>query len=239
MFINIWNKILNGLYPRRCPICHEIIGGERTRVCQVCVDDLPIIKEPRCKKCSKQLDNEDAEHCFDCQQKKHYFDGGYAILLYDEKMQKSMAHFKFHGRREYGGFYADLLVKAARQIVERWQVEVLLPVPIHRARVSTRGYNQTEIIGRVLSKELSIPIRTDLVKRVKNTKAQKQLKIDERKENVRGAFALNQEVSMYRRVLIIDDIYTTGSTIDEMAKELRKKGVKEVFFLTVCIGGGF
>ena len=200
---------------------------------------LPIIKEPRCKKCSKSLVSSEAEYCFDCQRKRHYFDEGYAILLYDEKMQQSMAYFKFHGRREYGDFYAELLIKLTHQIVKRWGVEVLLPVPIHRNRINTRGYNQTEIIGRVLSKGLSIPIRTNLIKRVKNTKAQKELNIDERKKNVKNAFAINQEVGNYKRVLIIDDIYTTGSTIDEIAKGLKQKGVKTVFFLTICIGGGF
>ena len=232
-------RILDIIYPRRCPICNGIVGGRKTRVCPDCVGKLSIIKEPRCKKCSKQLENNQDEYCFDCHHKKHYFDEGYAVLQYDEQMQKSMAYFKFHGRPEYGEFYAELLVRAARQIIERWQVEVLLPVPIHRARRNTRGYNQTEIIGRVLSKELAIPIRTDLIKRVKNTKAQKQLNIDERKKNVQNAFIASSEVGKYGCILIIDDIYTTGSTIDEMAKELREKGVNKVFFLTVCIGGGF
>ena len=239
MLLNIWKKVLDSLYPRRCPICHEIIRGKSTTVCQSCVKKLPILKEPRCKKCSKPIDNPETEYCFDCQHKKHYFDEGYAILLYNAKMQESMAYFKFQGRREYGEFYAKLLMKVARQIIKRWQIEVLLPVPIHRARISTRGYNQTEIIGRVLSKGLSIPIQTNLIKRVKNTKAQKELNISERKENVRDAFVISQEVSNYRQILIIDDIYTTGSTIDEIAKELQKMGVKKVFFLTVCIGDGF
>jgi len=232
-------RILDIIYPRRCPICNGIVGGKKTRACSDCMGKLSIIKEPRCKKCSKQLENNQDEYCFDCHHKKHYFDEGYAVLRYDEQMQKSMAYFKFHGRPEYGEFYAELLVRAARQIIERWQVGVLLPVPIHRARRNIRGYNQTEIIGRVLSRELSIPIHTNLIKRVKNTKAQKQLNIDERKKNVQNAFIARAEVGQYECVLIIDDIYTTGSTIDEMAKELRAKGVKKVFFLTVCIGGGF
>ena len=213
--------------------------GSDTTVCQACTTKLPIIGEPRCKQCSKPIDDATAEYCFDCQHKKHYFDEGYALLLYNTDMQKSMAYFKFHGRREYGEFYGGLLIKVAHQIIKRWQIEVLLPVPIHSARKSTRGYNQAEIIGHVLSKGLSIPIRTDLIKRIKNTKAQKQLNIEERKKNVLKAFAISKEASNYECVLIVDDIYTTGSTIDEMAKELRKNGVKKVFFLTICIGGGF
>jgi len=238
MLINIWEKILNYLYPRRCPICHNIVIDKGAIACPACVVKLPIIKEARCKKCSKPMEHE-GEYCFDCQHKKHYFDEGYASLLYDERMQRSIAYFKNHGRREYGEFYAKLLMRSAYRIVNRWQVDILLPVPIHRARTNARGYNQAEVIGHVLSKGLSIPIRTDIIKRVKNTKAQKELDISERKKNVGGAFALSEEVSNYKRILIIDDIYTTGSTIDEIARELRKRGVEKVYFLTVCIGGGF
>ena len=239
LFTKILNKGLSYLYPQRCPVCHNIVVGAENKICPGCIKELPIIKGARCKKCSKPLIDEEVEYCFDCQHKKHYFDEGYAVLLYDAKMQKSMAYFKFHGRREYGEFYAELLIKAAKKVVNRWQIEVLLPVPIHKGRISTRGYNQAEVIGRVLSQGLTIPIRTDLIKRVKNTKAQKELNIDERKQNVRNAFALNSEVANYQKVLIIDDIYTTGSTVDEIAKELLKSGVQQVFFLTVCIGGGF
>ena len=239
LFRNIGRKILDSLYPRHCPICNDIVARKNTKACQSCVEKLSIVKEPRCKKCSKPLEGSETEYCFDCQHKSHYFDEGYAILLYDETMQRSMAYFKFHGRQEYGDFYSELLLKAAHRIVKRWQVEVLLPVPSHRQRINKRGYNQTEIIGRALSKGLSIPIRTNLIRRVKNTKAQKKLNIDERKKNVKNAFVVSEKASDYHRVLIIDDIYTTGSTVDEMAKELRKRGVKKVFFLTVCIGGGF
>ena len=150
-----------------------------------------------------------------------------------------MTYFQFYGRREYGEFYGKLLIHFAALYIKRWQPEVILPVPIHRKRRNTRGYNQTEVIGNVLSKGLSVPIRTDLIKRIKNTKAQKELNIEERQKNVRNAFAASKEVANYKSVLVVDDIYTTGSTIDEMAKELKKNGVEKVFFVTVCTGRGF
>ena len=219
-------------------MCHDIIAEKDERACLKCMKELPLVCEPRCKRCSKPLEGDD-EYCFDCSNKKHFFDEGYSVLLYNSKMQKSMTYFKLHGRREYGDFYAELLQHFAMRIVRRWDVEVLLPVPIHRRKSNVRGYNQTEVIGRVLSKGLSIPLRTDLIKRVKYTKAQKELNISERKKNVKGVFKVQSEVVKYRRVLIIDDIYTTGSTVDEIAKGLKKKGVEKVFFLTVCIGYGF
>ena len=236
--LKIGQKLLRIIYPRRCPLCHDIIAKKDERACVKCLKELPLVHGVRCKRCSKPITTE-AEYCFDCSSKKHFFEEGYSVLIYNNKMQKSMTYFKLYGRREYGDFYAELLLHFARRIVKRWDVEVILPVPIHRRKRNVRGYNQTEIIGRVLSRGFSIPIRTDLVKRVKNTKAQKELNISERKKNVKGVFEVGAEVSKYRHVLIVDDIYTTGSTVDEIAKELKKKGVEKVFFLTVCIGHGF
>ena len=236
---NILEKVIGYIYPKRCPICHDIVADREVKIHKACLEKLPIIKEPRCKKCGKQIDSIDVEYCFDCTKKKHYFDEGYGALLYDEKMQKSMTYFKFYGRREYGAFYGELLMHLCEKIIKRWQPDVLIPIPIHRRRRNSRGYNQAEIIGRVLSKGFSIPIRSDLIRRVKNTKAQKELNIDERKKNLSGAFLAETDIAKYHKVLIVDDIYTTGSTIDEIAKEMKRKGVEKVFFVTVCQGHGF
>lgn len=183
--------------------------------------------------------DEQEEYCFDCRRRHHRYDEGFSIFPYDALMQRSMIYFKFHGRREYGKFYGEMILRCARQTVARWNPEVLIPVPIHRSKRRQRGYNQSEIIGCVLSKGFSIPIRSDLVKRVKSTKAQKELNNRERKRNLQGAFTAANEISRYRRVLLVDDIYTTGSTVDELAGVLKKHGVEQVFFVTVCIGKGY
>lgn len=231
-------RILDILYPRRCPVCHDIIAGGKTNVHARCLDELTFVMEPRCKKCGKQIDM-NVEYCFDCGRKRHYFTEGYSILIYEQKMQESMTYFKFHGRKEYGEFYGELLLRLAGETVKRWKPEIIIPVPIHRQRKNIRGYNQTEIISQILSAGLSIPIQTNLIKRVKKTTAQKELNIDERKRNMANAFVVNPDTVRHRNVLIVDDIYTTGSTIDEIAKVLLERGVEKVFFVTVCTGSGF
>jgi len=236
--MKIFEFFLGLIYPWRCPLCHDILIGHKGNICPKCLKALPVVVEPRCKRCSKALTGE-GEYCFDCRSKKHFFDEGYSVLSYNEKMRQSIVYFKFYGRREYGNFYAEILTRFSMPAVKRWQPEVLLPVPIHRRRRNARGYNQTEVIGHVLSKGFSIPIRTDLIKRVKNTKAQKESSINERKQNIKDAFAVNEEIRQYERVLLIDDVYTTGSTVNEIAKVLKAKGVKQVYFVTVCIGNGF
>lgn len=237
--MKLLQTILECIYPKRCPLCHDIIMPKGKRICAKCRTTIRILTEPRCKKCSKKLERVEDEYCFDCAHTSHHFEEGYGVFAYDRVMQRSMSYFKFHGRREYGEFYGEMLIRFGATAIKRFNPQILIPVPLHQKKRRNRGYNQAEIIGRVLNQGFSIPIRTDLVKRVKNTKAQKELNHKARRKNLHGAFEAAPEVGRYQRVLIVDDIYTTGSTIDAIAGELRKQGVKEVFFIAVCIGSGF
>lgn len=231
--------LLESIYPARCPLCHDIIRPRGALLCSACKKDIKILKEPRCKKCSKAIDIFEAEYCFDCTNTKHYFTEGFAPFPYDRKMQRSMIYFKFHGRKEYGNFYAEVLGYTAAGVIKRWQPEVLIPVPLYKKKQRDRGYNQAEVIGRVLSQRFSIPIRTDLIERVRSTEAQKELSNKERRKNLKNAFRVAGKAGGYSSVLLVDDIYTTGSTVDAIARELKKDGVDHVFFITVCIGSGF
>lgn len=237
--LKLLQVLLECIYPARCPLCHDIIRPRGRLLCSKCKKDIKILKEPRCKKCSKAIDTLDEEYCFDCMHTQHYFTEGFAAFPYHRKMQQSMMYFKFHGRKEYGNFYAEVLGHTAVDVLKRWQPDVLMPVPLYKRKQKERGYNQAEVIGRVLSQRFSIPIRTDLIERVRYTKAQKELSNKERRKNLKNAFRVIGEVKEYNSVLMVDDIYTTGSTVDAIAKELKKGGVNHVFFITVCIGSGW
>lgn len=231
--------ILACIYPARCPLCHDIIVPRGQLICNRCRKNIKILTEPRCKRCSKPLLDKEKEYCYDCEHTRHWFDEGFAVFPYNRQMQESMSYFKFHGRREYGQFYGRMLGEKGAYAIKRWKPQVIIPVPVHRKKQKKRGYNQAEVIGNVLSKQFSIPIRTDLIERIRDTAAQKELNPNERRKNLTHAFLGKNVGEKYSRVLLVDDIYTTGSTVDEVAKELKKCGVKQVFFATVCIGSGF
>ena len=231
--------LLECIYPARCPLCHDIIRPRGALLCSTCKKDMKVLKEPRCKKCSKAIDTFEAEYCFDCAHTKHYFTEGFAPFSYNRKMQQSMMYFNFRGRKEYGNFYAEVLGHTVAGAIKRWQPEVLIPVPLYKKKQRNRGYNQAEVIGRVLSQRFSIPIQTDLIERIRSTEAQKELSSKERRKNLKNAFRAAPKVGEYNSVLLVDDIYTTGSTVDAIARELKKNGVDQVFFITVCIGSGF
>jgi ComF family protein len=116
--------------------------------------------------------------------------------------------------------------------------QAIIPVPIHRSRLRQRGYNQAELVAKELSRLTGIPMYGKLVKRTKKTVPQKMLNPNERQNNLKKAFNIDSNVVKLNKTILIDDIYTTGSTIDAVAMELKRHGVKSVFFITLCIGEG-
>ncbi|MGI6095839.1 MAG: ComF family protein [Lachnospiraceae bacterium] len=238
-FVKIGNKMLDWLYPPRCPICHEIIMPKGYLVCPSCAERIQPIQEPRCKKCSKPIDNSAAEYCYDCLHTTHHFDQGMGIFPYSPLWQLSIMKFKYYGRKEYGKFYGTIMAFYGRSFLARWKPQVIIPVPIHKSRLKKRGYNQAFEIAKWVGYRCNIPVDPKLVKRKSHTVPQKELSRKQRRQNLKEAFSIPSEAVFYESVLIVDDIFTTGSTIDALAVLLKKHGVKRVYFLSLCVGGGF
>ena len=225
---------LDMLYPRRCPVCHDIAVPGGSRICNVCREKLKPITGPRCFRCSKPLKREEQEYCKDCR-KTRLFDQGIGIFPYGSVLQESLFKLKYGKRQEYGSFYGQIAAVYSREIIRNWGVEIIIPIPLHRKRMEKRGYNQAELIAEALGKTLCIPVDSRLMKRKVNTRPQKELDYRERKQNMKNAFFLEGE-NRYRRILLVDDIYTTGSTIEAAAELLKRNGAENVFFLTIAMG---
>lgn len=240
----MFESLFDILYPRRCPICSEIVNTRGELSCRECKEKLVLLKEPKCKRCGKPIDGDNKEYCYDCEKRERHYVRGLSLWLYNKEMQKSMADFKNNGRREYARFYIHELLKEYGPEMEEISPDVLVPVPIHRKKKLIRGYNQADVLARELGKRLDIPVLSELLIREKQTLPQKELNDKERLRNLTEAFSFSsKERSRYpkklQRVLLVDDIYTTGSTIDTCAKTLRKNGIEEVYFVSICIGKGY
>ena len=232
------DRVLDFIYPARCPVCDDVLPAGMHGICAGCHTYIQYIREPRCMRCGKPLE-EDEEFCGDCRDNSRSFEAGRALFVYDGIMQESMARFKYSSRREYGAVYAEELYRHYGSWVKQTGAGMLVPVPVHPARYRRRGYNQAEIFANELSRLSGIPVDNRLLMRVKNTRPQKELDDKERVHNLNNAFQIMGDSVKYRRVLLTDDIYTTGTTIDECAGALKAGGVSNVYFLTVCIGRGF
>lgn len=237
--IQVFARLSNLIYPRRCPICDGLTGSHKILICRECRQRLRRICEPACKKCGKALEKEETEYCADCAQRKHRYTRGAAVFPYDRLLRASVARYKYRGRREYADFYAEELAESCRGLLPVWEPQAFIPIPLHRSRKRKRGFNQAELVARKLGKILGIPVESRLLVRTKKTEPQKELNDGQRRTNLKNAFQVRQNDVRLKRVVLVDDIYTTGSTIDAAAAVLLEHGVEKVYFLTICIGRGF
>jgi len=225
---------LDYLHPPRCPICDEI----QTRgICDPCRKELVFIREDYCMKCGKPLTEKREEYCADCRKRTHVFEAGRAVFSYQGRLKQSIYRLKYRGKQEYGRVFG---AETARQLgpwIARVQITRIVPIPLHPARKRERGYNQAALIARELGRQLEIPVDESLLRRVKRTAPQKTLTGAERRKNQTGAFALVGEIRPGERILLVDDIYTTGSTADAAAAELKRGGKCRIYVVVVAIGG--
>ncbi|MEY8427250.1 ComF family protein [Lachnospiraceae bacterium 46-15] len=229
-------KILEILYPRHCPVCREIVKVRGALICPECKKKLSPIREPICKKCGKPIFDPVQEYCEDCRTRRHLYTRGLAVLLYTGKIKESVCQMKFHNKREYIDFYGVYMAEVLGKQILEWGVQALIPVPLHRSKLRRRGFNQAELLAKEIGRALGIPVRTDIVQRIRKTKPQKELLYRERQNNLKGAFKISQYDVKLKKIVLVDDIYTTGSTVDEIAGRLLEQGAEEVYFVSLCIG---
>lgn len=233
------------LFPGSCPICTEVqpqritgdgVGG----ICPSCEKKLRRVRQPVCLRCGKPLGEGHArrEYCADCEKKPHVFVQGRAVFVYQGAIIRSMYRLKYGNRRDYAPIFAREAYEALGEWIRRIRPEAIIPVPLHPLRRRSRGYNQAELIAVALSKLTGIPLELKLAERKINTCPQKELNERERKNNLKNAFQISTNSVQLTKVLLVDDIYTTGSTVDAVAETLMRAGISKVYVLCICIGGG-
>lgn len=193
--------------------------------------------------CGKPLAAQEAEYCYDCAKNgRSNYIRGLALWVYDKQARQSVARFKYMGRREYASYYAEEMADGMGELVSRWNADALIPVPVHKKRLRKRGYNQAQLLAEEFGKRVGIPVISDYIIRIKDTKAQKDLSSRDRRNNLNKAFCLRnvqrELCNPPRCAIIVDDIYTTGSTVEACAGVLLQAGVEEIYYISLCIGQG-
>ena len=226
------------LYPKVCILCKKVLPfcDRKKGVCPSCKEKLRFVGENRCRICGKELTVPLETRCKDCKAHAHQFDAGRSLLLYQGEIKTAMYKFKYSNARYMADFFGKAAAKRYGDWIRHYRVEAIIPVPMYPGKKRSRGYNQAEVFAKALGKHLKIPVRSDLVERKKNTVPQKCLTREQRKENLKNAFKIKGHGVKLNCVLIVDDIYTTGSTMDAVAKALKRYGVERVLCLTICIG---
>ena len=237
---NVFKEIEDVFVPRPCPVCGKILPvseSGRVWIHRDCFRKLTLIKEPVCKKCGKPLSDPVRELCGDCRANVRDYEYGRSLWRYDRYSGQLIFSYKY-GRQMY---LASILGETVCHYLGGWikslDLDALVPVPVSRARMARRGFNQAQLLAEEISCRLDIPVREGL-KRSRTTAPQKELGKRQRLENLAGAFSARPEMlAGVSRVLLGDDIYTTGSTIELCTQTMKSAGIDKIWFFTLCIGG--
>ncbi len=224
-------------FPLRCPICDCVIARKNGLICEECRDIPRIVKAPRCICCGKHLQNKEDLRCRDCSGLQRSFERGVALYEYTS-VHDSIHAFKNRGRAEYALFYGEEIRRFLLPVIKEMHADALVPIPLHSAKLRKRGYNQAGLLAREISKGCGVPVREDILKRARKTAAQKQMNHESRQNNMKKAFHMVQNDVKLNTIILVDDVFTTGSTLEEAAAVLKRGGVNKVYFVALAIGKG-
>lgn len=217
------------LLPSSCVLC-DCSVSRAISLCESCENDLPILMDA-CKQCGLPLDtaNENNAVCGHCLHTSTSVDYTLCLYHYQEPLDYLITTLKYKQQLSHAAILGNLLLgRLQKQAIEDFP-DCIIPVPLHKNRLVKRGFNQSLEIARPVAKKFNIPIDVKSVRRKRQTLAQAELNATQRKKNVRGCFEIRSEgLVKYRHVVIIDDVVTTGSTINELAKQLKQSGVQKV-----------
>lgn len=211
-----------------CNACgKEIFEGY---FCKDCNDKIIEIKENKCKHCGR-LSISNVDYCDSCIEKNLSFDTARSVFLYKEPISYLIQNFKYNNLRYLGDYFSSKMIEIYN--LENFACDFITFVPMTDKRIRKREYNQAEILARKVAKGLNLEVK-DIIAKVRETEHQAKLSFKERTQNLKGAFKVKKADVLGKEVLLIDDVLTTGSTVETISSELKKKGAKKVIVLTLA-----
>ncbi len=235
--------IMDILFPQTaCYICREP-GRYSCRYpwCDACEDEMDRLKKclSLCDHCGKYL-GEGENLCVECRQNPPSFNIARAVGPYEEPFRIAVKVFKFLGRKQLAKKMGDMMAEVVEREPRFWPLDIIVPVPISQGNLRQRGFNQTELLARQIGRRLKIAVDPGILVRIKETPSQRELTREEREKNLLYAFKVTQPQKVLgKKILLVDDVYTTGSTIRECTRVLLEAGAERVSVITWAIGKGF
>lgn len=229
---------MNILLPPQCPVCRRLVEKQHT-LCSDCFKKIHFITPPVCRVCGKPFvflpsdDNKNKKTflCLACANQKYFFKAARAGVVYDTASKKIILPFKHADRTDFAHFICSVMQSAGKELFPK--VQAVLPVPIHKFRLLKRKYNQSALLAQKIADKENLLYLPDALQKVTPTQSQGHLNRNNRRKNVRHSFAVvKKELIQGKSLLLIDDVFTTGATVNECAKTLKKAGAKEVYVLT-------
>lgn len=237
--MKILSSFLNIIYPPRCNICGDFlhIPHENPYICETCIKGFKIINPPICSICGIpfESDTEEDHPCERCIRKRPFYDRLRALYLYENGIMEAVHKMKYSGKSYIAKSLAPLLASFAMEWLDDIHDMLMVPVPLHPRKLRQRGFNQSLILARGISLILNSELDILSFRRIKFTRSQTGLNMDERRKNVKNAFEL-KDGKHYKgkSVILVDDVATTGNTMNECARILKKGGCEKVYGLVLA-----
>ncbi len=238
--LELKDDILDLVYPQSCPICQKPLKRAEKNICEDCWKTLVFLPAPFCPYCKSFLEDNYSRWEHLCPYLSKPEDRKILAVrslgTFDDYYKKLIHRFKYDKKIPLGRWLAQSLGQVVARDKDFADCDLVIPVPLHRSRHRERGFNQSEVLAKGVSQAINLPLEKEVLKRKKNTKDQTYLDARQRAENVRGAFVVTQlEKVNDREVILVDDVITTGATLNECAKMLKKAGAKKIFAATLTV----
>ncbi|MCR5388791.1 MAG: ComF family protein [Lachnospiraceae bacterium] len=231
------------LFPDRCIICDDVFEQQFTKeqkscICEKCEPKIIRIKEPICKKCGRPIKEDDEMLCENCTVNagRFHFEYARSVFANEGEFTNCIYRFKYSNKRTYAKTFAREALKVNPVFFKRNDFDVIIPVPLHKDRLKSRGYNQALLFAKEISKLTGIPVDDKSLKRQKKTGFLKEMTYRERQYSLKNAFKIGKNGVLSKKVLLVDDIFTTGATADRASEVILEAGADSVHVLCICAG---
>lgn len=214
----MFEKFLNLIFPNSCGFCNKININSLCKNCELNLAKYEI-------NCIKDYSKD----------KKTYFDYLYCALKYENIVREKILKYKFNENSYLYKTFAKIIIKNKKVYSFLKLYDIIIPVPMHKLKKYIRGYNQSELIAKEIAKQMELREENNILIKVKNTNVQSTLSKNARIQNVKNAFCVTDGTQLRdKKIILVDDIYTTGSTVNECSKMLKKAGAKEICVVTIA-----
>jgi len=221
-------KIIDFIIPHTCLKCNTI--NMDYGLCSDCFKNISFITKPNCQSCGEPFINKTrGKYCGLCLKNKPKYILR-SVVIYDENSSSLILKFKHGDGTHISPYMANEMTKVIQDFES--DIDLIIPVPLHKIRLLKRKYNQSAYLAKIIGKNINKTCDYTSVKRIKNTASQGNKSFSARVKNIKSAFAINDTNIRNKNILIVDDVYTTGATINELSKTLFKSGAKQVY--VVC-----
>ncbi|MFH1259035.1 MAG: ComF family protein [Elusimicrobiota bacterium] len=233
---SFYQRLLNFFFPLTCAACGQLLKADtKTCFCPDCRKEIEFIQPPFCQRCGQFLPD-GGRLCFLCRKNHYYFESIRSVCKYNEVMKKAIHKFKYRKQNYLYKFLGNLLIDyLSRDEKMRKSFDLIIPVPLHWLRYHKRGFNQAGLLAKTVSTSFDKPLMIQNLRRVRRTKPQYTLPLKLRPQNISGTFAVkNKELIKEKNILLIDDICTTKTTLNECARVLKKAGANTIHCLVLA-----